>query len=171
MATGRCIRVLLAPIIALSGGVATAYPFIKLANAVLFALAAVPIYFIARRLLSEWWSVGVAALCVAIPSSIYTSLVLTESASYLAACTALLAVVLALERQSVPRQLALIAAVGLAVATRPQFAALLPAFLAGALLLWALDARRSARAKRSLVSGRRSRSWEPSGRTRSRACY
>ena len=28
------------------------------------ALAAVPIYFIARRLLSEWWSVGVAALCL-----------------------------------------------------------------------------------------------------------
>ena len=119
-----------------------AYPFFKLANALLFALAAVPIYFIARRLLSEWWSVGVAALCLTIPSSIYTSLVLTESAAYLASSTALLAVVLALERATVPRQLALIGAVALAVATRPQFAAFLPAFLAGALLLWAIDAGR-----------------------------
>ena len=78
---------------------ANAYPFVKLANALLFALAAVPIYLIARRLLSEWWSVGVAALCLTIPSSIYTSLVLTESAAYLASSTALLAVVLALERR------------------------------------------------------------------------
>ena len=131
-----------APLIALAGGMANAYPFVKLANALLFALAAVPIYFIARRLLSEWWSVGVAALCLTIPSSIYTSLVLTESAAYLASSTALLAVVLALERATVPRQLALIGAVALAVATRPQFAAFLPAFLAGALLLWAIDAAR-----------------------------
>ena len=41
-----------APLIALAGGMANAYPFVKLANALLFALAAVPVYLVARRLLS-----------------------------------------------------------------------------------------------------------------------
>jgi len=132
----------LAPILAVAGSVETAYPFFKVANALLFALTAVPIFFIARRLLSRWWSVAVAALSVAIPSSIYTSLVLTESVSYLTSSVAVLAVVLALERPSLRRQLVLIVAVALACAARVQFAALLPAFLAGALLLWAVDAER-----------------------------
>ena len=139
---GPLYPTVLAPIVALSGSVENAYPFFKLANAVLFALAAVPIFFVARRLLSRWWSVAVAAMSVAVPSSIYTSLVLTESAAYLTSSIALLAVVLALERPSFRRQLALIGAVGLAYATRAQFAALLPAFVAGHLLLWALDVER-----------------------------
>ena len=132
----------LAPILAFSESVETAYPFFKIANALLFALAAVPIFFLARRLLTRWWSVAVAATSMAIPSSIYTSLVLTESASYLTCSIALLALVLALEQPSAPRQLAMIGAVGLAYATRVQFAALLPAFLTGSLLVWAIDAER-----------------------------
>ena len=92
------------------------YPLFKLANAVLFTLAAVPIYFLALRLLSRWWSVFVVGMSLAIPSSIYTSLVLTESAAYLTASVALLAVFLALERPSAARQLAMIAAVGLVAA-------------------------------------------------------
>jgi len=139
---GAVYPVVLAPIIALSGSVEAAYPFFKVADALLFALAAVPIYLVARRLLSPWWSVGVAAASVAIPSSVYTSLVLTESVAYLTCSIAVLALVLALERPSLARQLALIAAMGLAYATRAQFAALLPAFLAASLLVWALDAER-----------------------------
>jgi len=139
---GAVYPLVLAPILALSGSVEVAYPFFKLANALLFALAAVPIYLLARRLLSAWWSVGVAAASLAVPSSIYTSLVLTESASYLMSSIALLAVVLALERPSVARQLAMLCAVVLAYATRPQFAALVVAFLAGSLLLWAVQPRR-----------------------------
>ena len=139
---GPVYPLVLAPIVALSDGVESAYPFFKLANALLFALAAVPVYLVARRLLSAWWSVGVAAASIVIPSSIYTSLVLTESAAYLAASLALLAVILALERPSPGRQLAMLGAVGLAYATRPQFASLLPAFLVGALVVWVVDAER-----------------------------
>jgi hypothetical protein len=139
---GPVYPLLLAPILALSGNAESAYPLFKLLNVLLFALAAVPIYLLSRRLLSEWWSVGVAAMSLAIPSSIYTSLVLTECTAYLTASIALLTVVLALERPSVPRQLAMLGAVGLAYATRPQFAALVPAYLAGWLLLWALNSRR-----------------------------
>jgi hypothetical protein len=139
---GALYPFLLAPILALSNDIEAAYPFFKIANALLFALAAVPIFLVARRLLSQWWSVAVAAMSVAIPSSIYTSLVMTESVSYLTCSLALLAVVLALERPSVARQLALVGAVGLAYAARAQFAALLLAFLAAYVLLWALDPQR-----------------------------
>ncbi|HKY25367.1 MAG TPA: hypothetical protein VJM07_09425 [Gaiella sp.] len=139
---GPLYPVVLAPILALSDSVEAAYPFFKVANAVLFALAAVPIFFVARRLVSPWWSVAVAAMSVAIPSSIYTSLVLTESASYLTFSIALLAVVLALERPSVARQIAMLGAVVLAYATRPQFAILLPAFLVAYAVVWALEAER-----------------------------
>ena len=133
---------LLAPLVALAGDVETAHPFFKAANALLFALAAVPIYLVGRRLLSPWWSVAVAAASLAIPSSIYTSYVLTESAAYLTCSIALLALVLALERPSLARQLALLGAVVLAYATRAQFAALLPAFIAGYALLWGIQAER-----------------------------
>jgi hypothetical protein len=136
---GPLYPIVLAPLVALSGSVEAAYPLFKLLNALLFALTAVPVYFLARRLLSGWWSLGVAAASVAIPSSIYTSLVMTESISYLIFGVALLAVVLALERPSVPRQLAMVGAIVLACATRIQFAALVPAFLGGALLLWSID--------------------------------
>jgi hypothetical protein len=139
---GPLYPVVLAPIVALAGDVETAYAFFKIANALLFALAAVPIFFVARRLLSPRWSLAVAAASVAIPSSIYTSLVLTESAAYFTASVALLAFVLALERPSVARQLALLGAVALAYATRAQFAALLPAFVAAHLLLWGLGPHR-----------------------------
>ena len=61
----------------------TAYHFYRVVNAFLFALSAIPIFLLARRLLRPWWSVGVAALAIAIPSSMYVSLVMTESASYL----------------------------------------------------------------------------------------
>jgi hypothetical protein len=87
---GPLYPAVLAPIVAFSESIESAYSFFKVANALLFALAAVPVYFIARRLLSRWWSVGVAAMSVAIPSSIYTSLVLTESAAYLTSSIALL---------------------------------------------------------------------------------
>ena len=139
---GPVYPTLLAPIIAVSGSVESAYPLFKFANALFFALSAVPIFFLARRLVSPWWSVGVAATSVAIPSSIYASLVMTESAAYLTFSIALLAVAHALERPSVSRQLAMLAAVGLAYATRAQFAVLVPAFLAAALLVWAVNARR-----------------------------
>jgi hypothetical protein len=129
----------LAPIVWVAGSVEAAYAFFKVVNALLFALAAVPIYFLARRLLTPWWSVGVALASIAVPSSIYTSLVMTESASYLTASVALVAMLRALEHPSVVRQLGMLAAVGLAFATRPQFAALFIAFLASWLLFWALD--------------------------------
>lgn len=139
---GPVYPIVLSPILWVAGSVEAAYAFFKVANALLFALAAIPIYFLARRLLTPWWSVGVALGSVAVPSSIYTSLVMTESASYLTASLALLAMVLALERPSLIRQLGLLGALGLAFGTRPQFAAFFIAFFSGWSMLWALDEQR-----------------------------
>lgn len=115
----------------------TAYHLFKAANALLFALAALPIFLVARRLLGPWWSVGVAAMSIAIPSSMYVSVVMTESASFLAFSIALYAIVMAVERPSTARQLAALAAIGVAYATRAQFAVLLVAYVAALLIAWA----------------------------------
>jgi hypothetical protein len=139
--------VLLAPILLVAHDRAAAYAAIKLLDAVLFALAAAPIYLLARTLLSRRTSLVVAALSLAIPSSVYVGLVFTESLAYLLCSTALYAVALAVERPAPWRQLAAIAAIAAACVVRPQFAALYPAFLLAALasVAFAPAARRRAR--------------------------
>lgn len=135
---GPLYPAVLAPILAAAGSRVAAYPFYKVANALLFALAAFPIYLVARRLLRPWWSVGVAAFSIAIPSSMYVALVMTESVSYLTYSIALWAVVLALERPTTLRQLGVLGAVALAYATRAQFAVLFAAYVLALAIVWAV---------------------------------
>ncbi len=101
-----------APVVALAGDREAAYALLKVLNSLLFALTAVPAYLLARRLLEPWPSVAVAALSVAVPSSVYVTVVMTESVAYLTATWALLAIVLAVERPTAWRQLAALVAVG-----------------------------------------------------------
>src|SRR5207245_3729666 len=117
---------LLAPILSLVSDREHAYALAKTLNALLFALSAVPVYLLARRVLRPWPSAGAAALSIAIPSSMYVSVVMTESLAYLTASTALYAMFLALERASPGRQLAAIAAIFLACTARLQLAGLFP---------------------------------------------
>jgi hypothetical protein len=119
----------IAPIARLTQDRSTIYFWAKLANALWFALAAIPIYLLARRLLPRRSSIAVTALSLLIPSSIYVGLVMTDSLAYLAGLTALYAIVLAVERPTWQRQLAVPAAVLVAYLVRPQFAALYPAYL------------------------------------------
>ena len=128
----------------------TAYPLFKVANALLFTVAAIPIYLVARRLLPAMWSLGVAVLSLAIPTSASVSLVMTESASYATCSLALLAIVLALERPTVVRQLAVLGAIALACLVRVQFAALLPAFVVALLAMWVIVPATRPRALRDL---------------------
>ena len=135
---GPVYPAVLATALAVAGDRETAYHLYKAANGILFALAAIPIFLVARRLLRRWWSVGVAALSVAIPSSMYASVVMTESVAFLVYSLAVYAIVLALERPTVLRQFAVLAAVALAYATRAQFAVLFVAFVAALFVVWAL---------------------------------
>ena len=128
-----------------------AYELAKTLNALLFALTAVPVYLLARRVLAPWASAGVAALSVAIPSSMYVSVVMTESLAYLAAAWATYAIVLALERPTFVTQGAAIAAAFLAYTARPQLGVLYAAYLLGLGLTWFLVPRRSARWRDGLL--------------------
>jgi dolichyl-phosphate-mannose-protein mannosyltransferase len=133
---------ILAPLVAIAGDRETAYTLAKLLNALLFALTAVPAYLVARRLLGPWPSIGVAALSVAVPSTVYVSVVMTESLAYLASTWALLAIVLALERPTVLRQVAALAAIGVAILARPQFFSIYAAYLLALVLAqWLLPER------------------------------
>jgi Dolichyl-phosphate-mannose-protein mannosyltransferase len=120
-----------------------AYEAAKLLNALLVALVAVPIFLLARRLLGPWASVAVAGLAVAIPSAMYVSVVMTECIAYLAVAWALLAIVLALERPTWPRQLAVLLALGVAAAARTELIALFGAYLVAlAIVMLVVPARR-----------------------------
>ena len=134
---------LLASVLFVTGDRETAYPLWKTMNALLFVLSAIPLYLLARRLVTPWWSVLATGLSLAIPSAIYVSVVMTESASFFVACWAMLAIVVAIERPSAGRQLAALATIAVATATRSQFAVLFAAFVAGLAGSWALARERS----------------------------
>ena len=135
---GPLLALVLAGILQVAGSVDAAYDWFKAANALFFALTAVPVYLLARRLVSAWWAVLGAALAVAIPSSISVATVMTESLSYLAAAWALYAIALALERPTALRQLAMLAAIAAAFLTRSQFGILYVTWVGGLAALWAV---------------------------------
>ena len=118
---GPLLALMLAAILRLAGSVDSAYDWFKAADALLFTLTAVPVYLLARRLVSGWWAVLAAGLAVTIPSSISVATVMTESLSYVATAWALYAIMLALERPTVLRQFGVLAATAVAFLTRPQF--------------------------------------------------
>jgi hypothetical protein len=135
---GLLYPVVAAPVVALAPTQLGAYHALKWLNAFLFALAAVPAYFLARRVLGPAWSLAVAALTVAVPSAVYTGMVLTEPAAYVTGTFGLLALLLAVERPTAGRQLGALGAVGLAALARPQLVALVVAFPVGLGMRWLL---------------------------------
>lgn len=120
----------------LSSSLEAAYPWFKVVNSLYWALTAVPVYLLARRLVSQWWAVLAAGLTLAIPSSISVGTVMTESMAFLAAAWVLYATMLALERPTVPRQLWLLFAIGVAFLTRSQLGVLYVGWLVALGLHW-----------------------------------
>jgi hypothetical protein len=133
---GPLYPALLAPVLALAGDRETGYALLKAVNALLFALVAVPVYLLARRLLPSRWSLAVAAGSLLVPSSMFVGLVMTEALAYLAAAWALLAIMLALERPTAVRQVAVLVAAVVAYTARPQLGALYGTYLLGLALVW-----------------------------------
>ncbi|HEY7379635.1 MAG TPA: hypothetical protein VH572_00365 [Gaiella sp.] len=110
----------IAPLYALFEHVPDAYAAVKVLNAAFFSLAAVPAYLLARRGCGPGLALGVALLTVLLPARAYTFFVLTESLAFAVFLFAALAVVRALERPTVTRQLVMLGAAALAVETRRQ---------------------------------------------------
>jgi hypothetical protein len=142
---GFVYPVVIAPAWRLFGPVPEAYAAAKAINAVVMSLAAIPAYFLAKRLLRPPLALVAAALTVAVPSMLYTGTLMTENAFYPLFLVAVLALVAALERPTAQRQVRLLAQIGLAYATRAQAVALIAA-AASAPLLLALFERRGLRA-------------------------
>ncbi len=95
---GFVYPVLISPAWALFDRVPDAYAAAKAINALMISLAAVPAYFLARRVLSPWLSLLAATLTVAVPSMVYAGTLMTENAFYPLLLTAALATVVWLER-------------------------------------------------------------------------
>jgi hypothetical protein len=145
---GFVYPILIAPAWRLFASVPAAYDAARAINAVVMSLTVVPVYQLARRLVGQVPALGAAALTVLVPSMLYTGMVMTENVFYPVFAWACLALVRALERPSVRRQVELLAVCALAYAARAQAVALLPAAAVAPVLLGVLerDLRRLLRA-------------------------
>jgi Dolichyl-phosphate-mannose-protein mannosyltransferase len=132
---GPVYPALIAPAYAIFDSVPHAYDAVRGINSLLMSLASVPAYFLARRLVGRWWALLAAVLTVAIPSMTYTAAVMTENAFFPLVMASALAMVLALERPTLARQLLLFVPILLAFETRAQAAIFGPALVTTLFLL------------------------------------
>jgi hypothetical protein len=117
---GVVYPLLISPAYLLFDSLPAAYDALRAINSVLVSLAAIPAYFLARRVLPRGLALFASLLAVSVPSLLYAGEVMTENAFYpLFLCVAL-ALVLALERPTALRQGVLIAVCVLAYLTRAQ---------------------------------------------------
>jgi len=138
---GPLYPALISPAYRLTGSVEQAYTVVRAVNCVLMSLAAVPAYFLARRLLDRRLAFLVAALVLLVPSMVYTTKVMTENLAYPVFLAAVLAFVRALERPSAGRQAAALGLIAVSFLTRGEMLVLLPAYLCAIILLAVLDGR------------------------------
>jgi hypothetical protein len=132
---GIVYPILISPAYALFDALPTAYAAVKAINSLAISLAAVPAYLLARRVVSPRGALVVALLTVAVPSTMYAGVVMTENAFYALFLVAALALVAALERPTALRAALFVGALGLAYLTRAQAIALAPAALTAPLFL------------------------------------
>ena len=126
---------LISPAYVLFDALPAAYTAVKTWNAVLMSLAAIPAFFLARRVVARGYALLAALLAVAVPSLAYTGTVMTENAFYPLFLAFVLVLVAALERPKPLWVALLLALLGLAYATRVQAVALGPAVLLAPLLV------------------------------------
>ena len=121
---------LIAPAHILAGDGARAFELTKAVNAVVVALAAVPAYLLARRVVTPLFALTVSFLVAFEPWTAYASLVMTESLFLPAFTTFVLLLARMLERPTLGRQVAVLASLALLAGIRPQGVALVGAVLA-----------------------------------------
>jgi dolichyl-phosphate-mannose-protein mannosyltransferase len=132
---------LISPAYLLFDSLPAAYAAVKTMNAVLMSLAAIPAFFVARRVVGRSYALLAAVLTVAVPSLAYTGTVMTENAFYPLFLVVILVLLVTLERPTPLWVVLLLALSGLAYATRVQAVALGPAILLAPLLLAVFERR------------------------------
>jgi dolichyl-phosphate-mannose-protein mannosyltransferase len=153
---GIVYPLVIAPAYLAFDGLVDAYTAVKLINSAVMSLAAIPAYFIARRVVGQWLALLAAVLAVAVPSLAYTGTVMTENVFYPLFLVVTLVLVLVLERPTVLRVALLVGLLALAFATRVQAAAFVPAILLAPFVLAVLEGlglREAIRRYRGLFGG------------------
>jgi hypothetical protein len=112
------------------GSIATGYASLKLLQALVISLTAVPLVFYGRRLMPTGWALLAGALALASPLLLYSGLVMTEVLYYPLATIALLGIARAIETASTRDQVLALLFVALAVLTRVQAVVLIAVFAA-----------------------------------------
>ena len=130
---------LLAPVFRWSANGASAAATVKVINAVAMALTAVPAFALARRVVPRGWALGVAALTVLMPWTVYSALTMTESLFYPAFVTYAAVLVWTLERPSAARQAAALGTLAVLVGIRAQALTVALGAIAAILLCGILD--------------------------------
>jgi hypothetical protein len=138
----------------LADPVSTVYRLAQTVNVALMLLAAVPVYFWARRLMSPAQALVPVVLVLLMPAQIYSGMLMTENAYFVSVVTSLFLMALTLERPTVLRQALVLAAIGVAYFVRVQAIVLLPVYLAALALKLVLDLRapEGPRGMRSVLS-------------------
>ena len=130
---------LISPVYAIFESLPDAYAGVKTLNSLLMSLAAVPAFFLARRVVRDGLALLAALMSVAIPSMAYTGTIMTENAFYPLFLLVALVLVAVLERPTLLSVALLLALVALAYATRVQAVALAPAILLAPFVLALFD--------------------------------
>ena len=120
---------------ALTSRVADAYAIARVLNALLICSVVLPVYLLARRVVRPGAALAAAALAVALPPLVYAGTLMTENVFYPLFAWLALALVAALERPTLRRQLVLLALCVLAFVTRAQAIVLFAAALTAPLAL------------------------------------
>ena len=123
-----------------TGSLDRGYDSLKLLQALVVSLAAVPVFFYGRRSMPNGYALIAAALTVASPLLLYAGLVMTEVLYYPVAALATLAIARAVETANRRDQAFALLAIAAAVATRVQGIVLIAVF-ASAIVVDAVLAR------------------------------
>ena len=100
--------------------IATALTITQAAQALAMSATAIPVFFWARPLTGPRLALFASTLTVLIPGLAYSALLMSEALYYPVAVVAAWALARCLREPTLPRQLVLVAAVGVALATRTQ---------------------------------------------------
>lgn len=102
------------------GDFATGYGSLKLLQALVMSLTAVPVFLYGRRVMQPGYALAAAALTVASPLLLYSGLVMTEVLFYPLSALSLLAIARAVETSARRDQVVALLLVALAIGTRVQ---------------------------------------------------
>jgi hypothetical protein len=125
----------------LADPVSTAYRLAQTVNVALMLLAAVPVYFWARRLMSPAQALVPVVLVLLMPAQIYSGMLMTENAFFVSVVTSFFLIALTLERPTLLRQALVLLAIGVAYFVRVQAIVLLPVYIGALALKLVLDLR------------------------------